>query len=111
MLCLPVVVSEKAYDLFVILEEENLTRMKAYDPAEVITGNLPAEYSVHRKVRNLILMYATAKDLRIVMELCKEERPREALRYLSHGYRWRAERGDRDESAGYESFKDQEPER
>jgi hypothetical protein len=101
MRAIPVIVSEDYYDLFIILEEENIRRMKTYDPAELLTTNLPVEF-ITRKVNNIVLMYATADDLKRVTAACAMNDVSGALRILSRGFQWRPDRGDKNESSGYE---------
>lgn len=108
MLSLPVIINESCYDLFIILDEDNVARMKAYDPAEVVTGNFSAKFMEH-KVRNIILMYGTAKEIELFTRMCQAGEVRGALRLLSRGYRWRPESGDQDESGGYESALENPP--
>lgn len=99
MRSMPLIVNERCYDLFIILEQDNLERIKSYDPAEVLTANFPAEIT-DRKVRTVVILYATDDDMRVVMHFCERGDPTGALRYLSQGFRWRPELGGRDESGG-----------
>lgn len=102
MQCIPVIVSEDSYDLFIILEEENVVRMKAYDPPEILTTALPTE-CLARKVNNIVLMYATDRDLTAVIAACAVGDVRTALRILSRGYQWRPDRGERHLTDDYET--------
>jgi hypothetical protein len=102
MIALPVIVNEHCYDLFIVMQEDNVTRIKAYDPAEVVTANFAAEFMKH-KVRNVIVMYGNEGDIALITMMCRAGDVRGALRHLSRGYRWRPGAADRDESGGYES--------
>lgn len=100
MRCIPVIVSEDYYDLFIILEEDNLQRIKNYDPAELITTNLSVPF-LTRKVNNIVIMYATNEDLKVLNARCDQGDVRGALRHLSRGYAWRPDRGDQVITDGY----------
>lgn len=43
MITIPLQVNPAQYDLFIILEDENIERIKKYDPAEVVGKNLPPQ--------------------------------------------------------------------
>lgn len=93
MRCIPAIISEDYYDLFIILREDNLTQIKRYDPAEVTTLSLPIE-CLSRKVNNIVIMYATDTDLKLVEALCERGNVQGALRHLSRGFTWRPNKGD-----------------
>lgn len=93
MQAIPVILSDDYYDLFIIVEEENVLRMKAYDPPEITTLQLPVEFH-SRKVNNIVLMYATEEDLVRVTAACDANDLQGALRILSRGYRWRPDSGN-----------------
>lgn len=95
MFCLPLQIDEREYALYVFLEEENLDRMKEYDPAEVNTARL-GEAFLRLRLREVIIGYATAADLKTVIELCHVGKPRKALRYMTRGFRYRPDQGDHD---------------
>lgn len=100
MHCIPVIVSEDYYNLFIILEEANLKRIRSYDPAELLTTHLPPAF-LTRKVNSIILMYATDEELRRVAELCKAGDVKGALKPLARGYAWRPDMGDTHIQDGY----------
>lgn len=95
MLTLPVRISDSEMDLYVILETENLDRMRAYDPAEIVHSALGEKWK-DLALRKVVLMFATAADLRTIMPPLENGDPLTALRYLSRGWRYRPESGDHD---------------
>lgn len=103
MLTIPMVVNEQCYDLFIILLDDNVDRIKSYDPAEVVTANLSGPF-VNRHVRTVVIMYANEKDVQEVMALCRAGTPNKALKYLSRGFQFRPEKGDSDVTDGYPSI-------
>ncbi len=102
MQCVPFQVSRESFDIFVILEEDNLLRMKAYDPAEVVKASLGERFE-RLKLRNVIIGYATDEDLKQFHDFVARGDVQGGLKYLSRGWAYRPERGDSD--APYESLK------
>jgi len=69
--------------------------MKAYDPVEVPIKDLPPEYS-GLTFKDVIVTFATDADVAHVEQLARAGQGREALRYLTRGFRYRPDRGDHD---------------
>lgn len=95
MFCLPFQTSPTEFTVFVFLQEENIARMREYDPAEVITTRLGGEFQKLR-LSEIVIGFATEEDFERVMELCQRGEPKEALRHLTRGFRYRPDQGDRD---------------
>jgi len=93
MHCIPAIVSEHDYDLFVILQDDNIARIKTYDPAEILTASFPQSHQA-RKIRNVVIMYATEKEVAKVIAMCEAGDLNNALKYLSRGWVFRPECGD-----------------
>ncbi len=106
MMALPVIVNERCYDLFIILQDDNIERMKVYDPTEVILANF-ADRFIDRLVRNIVIMYGNEADIVRFTAMCQTGDVQGALRYMARGYKWRPQ--DRDESGGYESLLENPP--
>lgn len=98
MLAVPAILidDDQRYDLCVILQDDNIARMKTYDPAELLTANLPQIYQ-SRKIRNVIIMYATEEEVPRITAMCRAGQIKEALKYLSRGWVFRPEAGDNDD--------------
>ena len=95
MFCLPIQVSDNEYAVYVFLEDENLERMRAYDPAVVTTQAFGGRFASLR-CKEVVVGYATAEDLNIVMGMCSEGKVKDALRHLTRGFRYRPDQGDHD---------------
>lgn len=95
MMVLPFQVSSTEYSLFVILQDENLDRMRVYDPAEITISKLSSTVS-GLDLKDVIIGYATRPEAQEVVRLCVEGKIKEALRMLSRGWRYRPELGDYD---------------
>ena len=100
MLSLPVKVSDTEMDLFVILEDDNIERIKQHDPAEIVRRNLGPMSRF--TIRNVVIAYAGKEDLATVMPMFENGNPNEAMRHLSRGFRFRPDSGDHD--GKYESI-------
>src|SRR5215813_13852031 len=85
MQLIPFNVSEDMYHIFVALEDKNLERMKAYDPAQFSPLKLPAEWQ-DKTLGMVIIGYATAKDLAQVRSLIDQGASVAALEFLSRGF-------------------------
>ncbi len=95
MITIPLQISKTQYDLFVILECENIQRIQAYDPAEVALEKLP---SVWRKMtpRCIQICYAAEVELKRVMSATNVVEVVEQLKVLARGWQFKPERGDSD---------------
>src|SRR5678816_3209342 len=90
--------------LWIVLEDENLDRIKEYDPAEVLTSKMPKQWR-SSPVNSIVIAYATPEDRDEVFRLTREGDSATALRILSRGFRFRPETGD---GGPYESIRRQE---
>jgi hypothetical protein len=97
MFAIPMKVSATHYDLFLCLEDENIERIKAYDPAEVLTSLMGEPWN-GMLVRGFIVTYAAPGELAEVTRLCNEGRAEAALRLLSRGWKYRPDQGDSDDT-------------
>lgn len=96
MMAVPYQINAREFDVFVILEDENIKRIKEYDPAEIIKKSFPRGYH-NLEMRNLIIAYATSEELKEVME-CKTGMQMKAIfRKLSRGWKYKPKEGDSDE--------------
>ena len=93
MIAIPFQVSETEWSIFIALQDDNLERMKQYDPASVTIAKCGEPWT-HLKLRDVIIGYATPADLDHIFELQRNGHGREALQHLSRGFRFRPERGD-----------------
>jgi len=85
----------KEYDLFIVLEDENLARMKEYDPAEIEPSNMGAPWNGLR-LRRILLCYANPEDAKLLPGLIRDGRGKEVMDILTRGWRFRPELGDHD---------------
>jgi hypothetical protein len=103
MIVLPLQINQKQYSLFVILEKENVDRIRFHhDPAEIVMEKLPSPWTAELSLKDIVICYVSETDLPRFMDLSKTN-PIAALRFLSRGFAFRPDRGDDDES--YESLR------
>jgi hypothetical protein len=95
MIVLPFQVNATEYCVFVVLQDDNLTRITAYDPAEVNVAKMPGPWQ-RLKLSEVMIGYATDAEVAAVTELCQQDKAKEALRLLSRGFRYRPGSGDHD---------------
>jgi hypothetical protein len=80
----------------IILQDGNIERMRAYDPVEVPLSMLPSNYAGLR-LKDVTVTYATDEDIKEMERLAQQGEIRDALRYLTRGFRFRPDRGDHDD--------------
>jgi hypothetical protein len=95
MFIIPLGIEPGIYSIFVVLDDDNLERIKKYDPAEIVTKSLGPPWT-GRKLKDIVITYATAAEQAQVIAMCREGRIREALRLLTRGWQYRPDRGDYD---------------
>lgn len=95
MMTVPLQVDSANYDLFIILEDENLERLKKHDPAEIVRKNLGAHW-LHLRIRNVLILYATADETRRLSECANKPAIVDMLKQLSRGWAHRPDQGDHD---------------
>lgn len=95
MMMIPFEVAHGVYSVFVILESENLDRMKGNDPAQLNVWKLPEEYR-RLTLRDVIIATPSPEDIAEAMLLIRSGKPREALEFLSRGFQFKPKEGDND---------------
>jgi hypothetical protein len=84
-------------DLVVVLADENIERIKRYDPAQIPWAQLPKEISM-RRPHTIGVAYATADELKVIerMSASDPDWKEKALVMLSRGFEFRPDLGDHD---------------
>lgn len=62
MLTIPLQVDPTQFDLFVVLNEEGLERIKKYDPAELVLEKLGPRWSGTLRLRAILICYASPEE-------------------------------------------------
>lgn len=92
---IPFEVGVGEFSVFVILEAENLARMTMNDPAQLNMWKFALPYS-RLTLRDVIVATPTAEDTAKAIGMIRSGQPREALEYLSRGFKFKPEAGDSD---------------
>src|SRR5262245_5640908 len=95
MQAIPYRLNEDEYNVCLILEDENVARIKDHDPAELIISYLPEEWRQLR-LNTVIITYASGGDLLEMRKLLDAGEIKQALRFLCRGFRFRPDKGDAD---------------
>lgn len=85
-------------DIVIVLADENIERMKRYDPAEIVWADLPSEYS-SRRPGAVAVAFATAEDQAEIERMSRtdpENWKERALKLISRGFEFRPDLGDHD---------------
>lgn len=96
---------EDSYTLCIILQQGNIDRIKAYDPAEIDVEDFPREIR-RLDIKNIQIMYATKEEMDEFIAHPDQTYP--LLKKLARGWQYRPDLGDHDnppESLGPFYFK------
>jgi hypothetical protein len=97
MVLVPFQVEPGQYSVFVILQDDNLERIKTYDPAEITLNKMPDPW-ISMKLKDILIGYASESETADLLACNDEESRQSFLRRLSRGWKFRSERGDHDRS-------------
>ena len=96
MMILPLRLKDSdTYTLFVVLVDENVERLKAYDPAEVTLEKMGPEWSALR-LKDVVLLYATPEEAKKIAAVQKPDEVVSMIRHLSRGWQFKPSVGDHD---------------
>jgi len=95
MFVIPVRISATQYSLAIVLQDDNITRIKAYDPAELSIRKMGAPWNT-LSLKDIMILYATAEEEKRTFALMEAGDVRGALRLLSRGFKFRPDAGDQD---------------
>jgi hypothetical protein len=93
---IPFQVSETEYSVFLVLNDGNIDRIKAYDPAEFAPEKVGKEFYPF-KLKNIVVGYCTDEEERELKTLRDYRAVQTFLRRLSRGFKYKPESGDSDE--------------
>ena len=100
MLTIPIQRSASEFDLYVVLEDENLKRIRDYDPCEIATSKLGPIWNAMR-LRTVCLYFATADEIKVLTSIQDRTGVLKFIDCLARGFKFRPELGDSD--ANYQS--------
>lgn len=83
-------ISKTHYNLYIILEQDNVDRIKAYDPAVIETAKFPPDWK-ELLINEVVVMFATAEEVKT-----GSINPPELLKQLCRGFKYRPRQGDHD---------------
>lgn len=95
MMMIPFRVGGDSYSVFVILEAENVARMKDNDPAQINVWKLPEEFR-RLTLRDVIIATPSPEDIAEAILLLRSGKPKNALEMLSRGFAFKPKEGDND---------------
>ena len=93
MITIPFQESPTEFSVFVCLKDENIDRIKSYDPAEISADKF-GPYSKLR-LKTVIVGYVTDDEERQLLRADKRDIP-QLLKQLSRGFKFKPEHGDMD---------------
>jgi hypothetical protein len=97
MISIPYQITKTAYGIFLALEEENVERIRAYDPAQLQVSKLREPFKSMKLVA-VTVGFINAEDKAEAVRLMRNSSTVvPLLEYLSRGFQYRPESGDNDE--------------
>ena len=97
MICIPFQTSKTNYSMFIVIQQDNVDRMKQNDPIHInISRRFPPEWS-DLPVSDIHIAYASEEDMLTIMELMNRRDLKGAFNFLSRGFKFQPEKGDHDQ--------------
>jgi hypothetical protein len=93
MIAAPFQISPTEYVLFVVLEDDNFTRLREYDPAELPVPLLGSPWT-GLTLAKIILLYASPEETAQLASAPTRALSFQLLKSLARGWRYRPEMGD-----------------
>jgi hypothetical protein len=93
MLLIPFSDNPRTYKLFIVLEDDNVERVRTYDPVQVQT---PIPGYENKRLEIVFVSYANLEDREFILRNVKEGKIQEVLEYLSRGFKFSPSLGDYD---------------
>jgi hypothetical protein len=97
MICIPFTVKPGIYDIMVVLEQENIDRIKEYDPAMIPLDDFPEPFK-SMQLSEVHITFGNKEDLAFCM--AQEQGPaglKIVLEHLTRGWKYKPEQGDNDQ--------------
>lgn len=94
MTLIPLAIDDATMDVIVILRPNNIARILAHDPAELVHRNM-GKWS-DRAIRNVVITYASDADMATIMPMIENGELQQAIRFLCRGWKHRPDAGDHD---------------
>lgn len=95
MMIVPFQISKTEYSIVVLLENDNMERIREHDPAEITIKKLPPEWT-RLKLNAVLITYLGPEEKDRFLALCDDDRVQQALRFATRGWRYRPDQGDHD---------------
>lgn len=96
MQAIPIRVNASKYDLFIILEQTDIERIQKYDPAKLALRKLSRPWR-DLQPREVVITYMTKEDQLFIAEMSRLGDIRRLTQYLTRGFEFRPDLGDKDE--------------
>jgi tetratricopeptide (TPR) repeat protein len=94
MILIPMLAPNGKVSLLIILEDDNIERIKQYDQAEVHWEQLSA--IAHMRPATIGIGYATAEEAAKLGNFARQGKFREAIQLVTRGFKYHPELGDHD---------------
>lgn len=96
MILIPFSRKSGEYELFIILLEENIERLKRYDPVSINMKDVRMGAFASGTLMNVYVGYSTAEDLETAKVMSDAGELAEMLAFLTRGWELRPDLGDHD---------------
>jgi len=95
MMVIPFQTSAVSYNIFVVLQDGNLSRIRQYDPAQIEPRKMGRNWD-KLKLDVVLIGYATEQEIKEIGACNDSKAVQSMLKKLSRGFAFRPDMGDHD---------------
>lgn len=96
MQIIPFEIDHQHYNVFIVLEKDNLERIMVNDPAQFALAKLPVPWA-DKKLHTVLIGYCAPEDIAKLREVKEGSgNVMKLLQWLSRGFKFRPDSGDND---------------
>lgn len=96
MKLVPFETKQGEFNVFAILEDTNIERLKKFDPAQIDVKKMGQPWSSMR-LNTVVIGYCPPADRQLIDNLFARGQAARAIEFLSRGFEYRQDLGDTDE--------------
>lgn len=95
MITIPIQKDSESYDLYIVMGDTSMDRIRNYDPVELVIKKMGPPFD-KLKLRVIFLCYASVQELHGLASVSSMDDLKEKLLPLNRGWQYRPDLGDED---------------